>query len=66
MALPIVVTTCAVLPPLEFDEGPSLPLQRIGVVWLYHDSALRSTGIWLTELLCSIAHPPAHQYPLAW
>jgi hypothetical protein len=66
MALLIVVTTCVVLPPLEFGEGPSLPLQRIGVMWLYHDSASRTAGIWLIELLCSIALPLAHQYPLAW
>jgi hypothetical protein len=32
MALPIVVTICAVLLLLEFGEGPSLPLQRIDVV----------------------------------
>jgi hypothetical protein len=29
MALLIVVIICAVLPPLEFGEGPSFPLQRI-------------------------------------
>jgi hypothetical protein len=65
MALPIVVTTCAALPPLEFGGGPSLALQWIDVVWLYHDSASWSAGICLTELLCSIVVPPAHEYPLA-
>ena len=28
-----------VLPPLEFSEGPSLPLQKTDVAQLYHDSA---------------------------
>jgi hypothetical protein len=65
MALPIVVTTCVVLPSLEFGEGPSLPLQRTGAARLDHDNASRSTGTGPTELLCTIILPPVHQYLLA-
>jgi hypothetical protein len=62
----MVVTACVVPPPLEFDEGPSLPLQRIGIAWLCRGSASRSAGTWPTELLCSIVLPPAHQCLPTW
>jgi hypothetical protein len=54
MVLPIVATTCAVLPPLEFGGGQDLPPRRIDVVWPYHDSASEFAGTWLTESLYSI------------
>jgi hypothetical protein len=63
MALPIMATICAVLPPLEFGGGPDLPLRRIDVVWPYHDSASEFAGTWLTELLYSIILLPVYQYP---
>jgi hypothetical protein len=49
MALPMVVTICAVLLPSILDGGPSLLLRRINAALPYRDSALGSAGIWPTE-----------------
>ena len=62
MVLPIVVTICVVLPPLEFDEEPSLPLRRIDVVQPYHDSASEFADTGLTESLYSIVLLLVHQH----
>ena len=63
MVLPIVATICVVLPLLEFGEGPSLPLRKIDVVWLYRDSASEFADTWLTESLYSIVLLVVYQHP---
>jgi hypothetical protein len=64
MALLIVVTVCAIPPPLEFGGGRDLLLRRIDVVWPCHGSASEFADTGLTEspystvLLLVYQHPP--------
>jgi hypothetical protein len=62
----MVVTVCAVPPPLVLGRGPSLPLRRTDVALLCRGSASRFAGIWLTKLPYLVVLPPAHRCLLAW